>query len=390
MPPRRYWTLDALRGLCALVVFISHCQLWAHFQPSGIIETALKRTLDVFLSGISFACWPKGANHPAVICFFVLSGFCIHHGYVGGHARAAGGVRWRDFFRRRFLRMMPVYWTAALLGFVLVAAEAARPTGDPLLILHSTASLWDLVIRFLAMTNFDPHEVIAGNMPLNTAATELLLYGLYPVFLYVCARGGWAGLGLLFIAAEIVGLRLLGSTSPYWVYNSILMYGVFWYAGALLAHLHARYGTRSCARALVVAWVVFVVLNNIPHFYGLSVIRQNAWGVVCVLAMAQCLHFESTGRLPTSFRVGFLEYIGDISYSLYAVHTPVILLGTWALVHLNARSYSLQLFTTGLAAVFVTLVVHHGIERVFYHSRSRAQEAPAIAEPQRVMARADD
>src|SRR5512135_3200517 len=103
---RRYWTLDVLRGVCALTIFVSHWILWARFTPQGGIETALYRGLHAITDTFAWLFWPKGGNHAAVICFFVLSGFCIHIAYARDAQSGRRDIPWRRFYWRRFLRIM--------------------------------------------------------------------------------------------------------------------------------------------------------------------------------------------------------------------------------------------------------------------------------------------
>jgi peptidoglycan/LPS O-acetylase OafA/YrhL len=375
-PARRFWSLDALRGVCALVVFLSHWHLWAQFAPHGWMETAAHRAMDWILATFTAVAWPTGGNHPAVICFFVLSGFCIHYPFARATREQGGEKSWRLFYGRRFFRIMPVYWTAALMGFVLVSAEILHPSGSSLLAHHSDSSPADALIRLFAATDFVPREILAGNGPLSTVGIEIVLYALYPLFFLAVARGHWMPLGILSVALEGVGLILLPHFSPYWVYNSVFMYTIFWYAGALTAHYFVQNGTRSFARELIVTWIAFILLNQVPHFYGLSVLKQNLFGLLCVYVVLQCLHAETShATVALKPPIHTLRYAGQVSYSLYVVHTPTLLLATWALIRLGVTSYSVQLLVTMASALTATLVVHYGIERVFY--RPRGQSRPA-------------
>ena len=65
-----------------------------------------------------------------------------------------------------------------------------------------------------------------------------------------------------------------------------------------------------------------------------------------------------------------LRYSGRISYSLYAMHTPAIMLATWGLLSFTGiRDYLVQLAVTFTATAALTLLTYHGVERVFYRPR---------------------
>src|SRR3954462_6437564 len=70
--PLRLRSLDALRGICAGVVFLSHWYLWSDFPPANFIEHLIHRTGYVLHEAVVILTWPTGGHHPAVIGFFVL------------------------------------------------------------------------------------------------------------------------------------------------------------------------------------------------------------------------------------------------------------------------------------------------------------------------------
>jgi len=64
------------------------------------------------------------------------------------------------------------------------------------------------------------------------------------------------------------------------------------------------------------------------------------------------------------------RWTGDISYSLYAVHVPVILFVTWAMTCSGRPGYLWHLATTLLLSLAVTVAMHYGIEKRFYRPRA--------------------
>ena len=374
--PARLWSLDALRGACALVVFLSHWHLWSNFSPHGALQQTV-RAAGEFLHG-SFAAltWPTGGHHPAVIGFFVLSGFCIHYPFERRARLGRPRPGWDDYFRRRFRRIMPVYWAACTLGLAFVAAEKLHPSGSVLLGLHATAPLADVLVRFAGLAGLYPHEIFAGNYILTTVAVELLMYAAYPLFYRYTARGAWVGLGVAFLALHLAAILLLPYVTPFWVFNSPLMLGIFWYAGALAAHLFLAGRAHVRAPGVLLAWVAFLLLKATPdlfgiNFYGLNLLKQAAWGLVCVLGILWVIRRELLRPqwVHRPFSAALCR-AGDFSYSLYAMHTPALMLASWALILADCQNYLAQLAATLAASLTATFAVHFGIERVFYRPRS--------------------
>lgn len=352
-------------------MFLSHWHLWSDFAPSGRAERFVRAFGENCYDTFVALTWPTGGHHPAVICFFVLSGFCIHYPFAQRALNAQPIAPWGEYFRRRFRRIMPAYWAACLLGLVFVAFELWRPSGSELLALHATAPFSEIVVRFTGLSGLYPREIFAGNYLLNTVAVEIVMYALYPWFHYHAIRGRWKILGIVFIAMQVAAVLLLQLVTPFWVFNSVLMLGLFWYLGALAAHFFVNRGARVPGWVFVVSWLAFLGLKMLPHFYGLNVLRQAAWALVCALGILWALHREAMH--PESRDrpfVAAMRYSGKISYSLYAVHTPAIMLATWLLVVVvGSHDYFLQLAATFAASVAATLLTYYGVERVFYRPR---------------------
>ncbi|MBL9187606.1 MAG: acyltransferase [Opitutaceae bacterium] len=374
----RFWSLDVLRGLCAGIVFLSHWHIWSNFAPQGAAESFIRGIGQNLYDFVTLMTWPTGGQHPAVIGFFVLSGFCIHYPFERRALTGGKNRSWRDYFWQRFRRIAPVYWTASALGLVLVAAEWWRPTGDPLLTLHAMASAPHLVVRFLGIAGAYPEEILAGNYILNTVSGEILMYACYPLFHVFALRGRWGGLGATFLGLQLAAIAALGMLSPYWVFSSVFMLGIFWYAGALAAHLFlAGRGPRS-GRWLIAAWALFLALKATPHFAGLNLLKQAAWGLVCFLGILWLVRWELSHPAVGGQRtIVSLCRLGDVSYSLYAMHTPAMMLASWALLQIGRPSYPIQLAATLIASLVATWLVHVGIERRFYAPKSQAATTSA-------------
>jgi peptidoglycan/LPS O-acetylase OafA/YrhL len=367
----RYWSLDILRGICALSVFLNHWPLWSNFKPGDGAQTAihlgLERAYHVFINLV----WPTGGQHPALICFFVLSGFCVHCPFERRIGQPGATVDWRDYFRRRIWRIMPIYWTGVLLGLVVVAAEHWRPTADPLLLLHTGVTPAQAAARLGGWAGLWPEEIFAGNYILNTVGVEILIYAAYPFFFRAAAANRWRWLGALAIGLQLLALAVRHYVDPFVLYTSVLIMGLFWYLGALAAHLHWKRAWQVPGWGVGALWALFLTLQMTPHFFGLNMIKQLVWGLVCMGGIGWLLNWEARHEAKRDHPVSrALRWTGEISYPLYAVHTPVILLVNWSLLSLTAnRNYAWQLSLNLLLPIALTLLVHYGIERRYYRPR---------------------
>lgn len=367
----RYWSLDIFRGVCALTVFFNHWPLWSNFVPVGagqtVIHTALWDIYQVFIK----LTWPTGGQHPALICFFVLSGFCVHLPFEWKIATRTRTIDWKDYFARRFRRIMPVYWVGVLLGLIFVAAEIWRPTGDLLLRLHSAATPGQVTARVGGWSGLWPQEIFAGNYILHTVGTEIVIYAAYPLFYLAAAAGRWLLLGTIVIGLQLLALMLLRWMDPYVLFPGVLMMGLFWYLGALAAHLRLKRAWQVPGWWVGALWALFLGLQQTPHFFGLNLIKQLVWGLVCMGGIVWLIGWEERNQSSRNLAATrLLRWTGEISYPLYAVHTPAILLVNWSLLSFSSTpSYAWQLSLNLVVPILVTLAVHYGIERRFYRPR---------------------
>src|SRR5450432_818011 len=121
--------VDMLRGVAALSVLAFHARviLWV-----GASERWAKvGTHGSLLDWLGYATLPFRYGYLGVPLFFVISGYCIHRPNI---KKLAGGVLgWRQFFRRRFIRIYPVLIVALALTALLDRWVLARHPDDSLL-----------------------------------------------------------------------------------------------------------------------------------------------------------------------------------------------------------------------------------------------------------------
>jgi len=152
------------------------------------------------------------------------------------------------------------------------------------------------------------------------------------------------------------------------LFGSVLVMAFFWYLGALAAHLRAKHLWRVRGVWLAGVWAVFLGLKQIPHFYGLNMLKQAVFGVVCMGLIGWLLEWEMR-HAGLRDRAGsrLLRWFGDISYPLFAVHAPVIFLVNWCMLTVTgSNSYAGQLAINLTLPVVVAVAVHHAIEQRFY------------------------
>src|SRR5262249_28336594 len=104
--------LESLRGIAILLVFTFHVHGFVLY-PSSTASNVVSVPMAFVRAG-----------HAGVDLFFVLSAFLLSRPFLAD-GLGGGGVRWVAYFGRRALRILPLYWTAVLVGTVLSASRPA-------------------------------------------------------------------------------------------------------------------------------------------------------------------------------------------------------------------------------------------------------------------------
>jgi peptidoglycan/LPS O-acetylase OafA/YrhL len=289
----RYSILDALRILLAFWVTMSHFEVFPLFAGADA-TTKLGRAL---VHGWSSIVW----GVPAVIGFFVISGFCIHLPYRHDEKLPVG-----RYYARRYIRILvPV--TAAILISRLIGNRQAI-IGEQSILWHSV--LWSL-------------------------ACEEIYYAVYPLARLLRNRFGWGALlvPLFLFAAILAAVRpeepnasALGTVEA-----AVVLFPI-WLLGCILAEQSDR------LPALDSFWVIW--RWRFLAWFG-------SW-------LCEMIHFKAkVSSTQTMLWFGILAYFWikkEIAYSKH--HQPWTLLASWGL-----WSYSLYLMHVPALALLAKLQV---------------------------------
>lgn len=385
-PAGRYASLDVVRGLAALSVLLFHLN---SMFPAPERPGFLDHLLSLFERALAVV-WFGGGIHPGVVVFIVLSGFCIHLPLARRPGLSAQPGFWRSYAVRRFYRIGPVYWAASLLGLAVAAAAALHPVA------HAKFALPHLSWQGAAITLsgltglFQPlslrFEFHPGNAILNTVAVEMLLYASYPLLVGVrglAGSGTVLGVAIALYALQIV-LRIAGVPAEL-LHSSYLEFLLYWVLGASAAEAFARGGTRASVGRGAAASAVFAALF-FGWSYGVQVKGAHVVKTVLLALATAYMLYTATLRErlagPSQGRLlSWLCALGDRSYSLYVVHTPVIgaaIVGCgWLFGDANAS------WVRWLAATLILVAT-----AAFYKTVERPSHRYALAQARRIAARA--
>lgn len=350
-PSPRIDSLDSLRGLAAMTVMFHHYLLvYPSIYPYGQPNIPQVSTLLQFTP--LHLLW---AGYEAVLLFFVLSGFVLSLPYWK-HNRFDYG----PFILRRWARVWIPYIIAVSLA-ALVALPLARLAVPGLSVWFGWGWEHPSIDAYLN------HVLLIGNLDSNSYGTQFLpvVWSLryemiaslaFPVLLFITRTIAWPWVLLLGVALNAVS-QLYPASGSFRPLQYILMFLV----GILLArhkdHLIARF--TAFPRTASVPLLALALVLYLCTWFGWHQDRHRIEVVLldsgitagAALAIIIALGSRTANRL-LSWRP--IAWLGKVSYSIYLMHTLVLL----TVVHLLGRS--LPIWPLLLACVPLTLLVSWG------------------------------
>jgi peptidoglycan/LPS O-acetylase OafA/YrhL len=361
---RRLGYLDGMRAAASLYVVVFHAVIGF---PRGELTGAwrlLKRA--------------AAFGHEAVAVFIVLSGYCLMLPIVRPE-RALVPFRASEFMLRRAFRILPPYYAAVALSLVLLA-------GIDVLGTPGTGTIWDDSLPGFGLAPIGSHLVLVHNWipnlafqingPLWSVATEWQIYFFFPWLLLPMWRRFGAPAALL--VSLVLGYAPL-AWAPRAAHTAIPWYLALFCLGMSAAGLvHAgRPGERRLRERLPWGRLTFGLWAAAAvggWLFGTVWFRSKPLtDLLLGFATATFLVYAGVRDGATHVSMAWLGSrpavaLGQMSYSLYLTHLPVVALCHFALVPLglSAGVHALALLTF---SVPLSLLVAHGfylaVERRF-------------------------
>ena len=309
-------SVQLLRAVAALLVALYHGQLAFSnrgSEPAFVAETYL-----------------FGFGQVGVHVFFVISGFIMVYSSRFDPRFAA-----RDFFRRRLLRIYPIYWLCAI-AYLLVHALIGKPYE------LQTAKLVGALLLF-------PGRASAIIGPAWTLSFEMYFYLCFGIAMI-------AGLsrGLLLLVTAFAGSVALGFFFQVHtlVTDSLLLEFI---AGAAIGWLLVTGNLPRRGGTVMIGSSVIVFGCGILWGYD-RLPGAIMWGVPSALIVAGVVSREATKGVPFWLRrVGML---GDSSYALYLIHILFITLA----LEIAKRTPGSERWEPAVVALIVAAIAQLGAE----------------------------
>lgn len=317
--------LDTLRGLAAASIVAYHA--FAMVAPS-------REALWILFCSPAF---PLVNGRPAVILFFVLSGFVLH-GALSAEQERRGRVDYRGFALKRLCRIYLPFAAAAF--FALAAAMVAVHFGT-----LAADAVPKPMAGWPAAASFEP-SVFAGLLALSGVETDMALNSVawslvhelrislvLPLLFLLVRRQGAAALGgataLAWVACQALESPVFTSApltmaeATFQSFPSVaasltatIYYLPMFLIGALAAEvaprlsaLLDRFGAARMAACFVAGYLLLWWPNDAVAAIGAAVL-------VVLVARSAIFRRLAGLRVPA--------FLGRVSYSLYLTHLPLL------------------------------------------------------------------
>ena len=315
---RRSASLDGLRGLAALSIFVFHG--WLYTMPA---PDATDRS--------SVGDYAAHELRLGLVAFFVLSGFLLSRPWF---AAALGGrtpPSLRRYVRARAARILPAYY-AALTGSIVLLWGLK---GTPGLRLPPAG---ELPLFAVFGQNFSPASVMKLDPPMWSLAVEVMFYALLPLIGWLALRlaprrSTQALVPLALLALGLLYNRAIAGQDLGMTFSKSLAAMLPYFALGMLAALalHGRTVGIGLKRMLVAAGVALIAADATAKAVDAAagIAAQALFLVIRDLPSATgfALIVGALAGAPSGRIVGgrMLAGMGTISYGFYLWHVPVLM-----------------------------------------------------------------
>ncbi|MER5962887.1 acyltransferase [Streptomyces sp. NPDC002057] len=368
-PPARLDSLTGLRFFAALAVFVCHSSFLLIGSASLVLPTFTDQERNAAVQAVTGQLGGLGVGF-----FFILSGFVLTWS-----ARTTD--RTGAFYRRRFVKILPLYYVSGAAATVL---------------------LWDLGVRWqdlLAYATFlqvwvpNPEVSFSVLTPGWSLAVEAVFYLVFPLvigrFRRLGRRAAWTGLAvcaavaflvpvLAYVlpagAGELVGAPNQMGFQTWFAYVLPLGRLCDFFAGVFAALLvtSGRFPRVGMGWALASFVPCYVVASNTPYLFG----QRAPLLIPCVLLIVAAAQGDAARR-PTFLSSRTMVLLGNVSFAFYLCHHLVLYAFHSKVLHGPFDSVAMvAVYVVSTLAVSLALawVLHRYVEMPIVRRFSTAKE----------------
>ncbi|MCC3410783.1 MAG: acyltransferase [Microcoleus sp. PH2017_29_MFU_D_A] len=325
-PHKKLNLLQVYRGIGALLVVMFH-----------VNQMSTERLNQVTFFNLFQAGW-SGVDY-----FFVLSGFIM----VYVHRSAIGKKdQLKSFLVKRCVRIYPIYWiiTLTVVFFFLLIPGFANA---------QDLSLDKIILSLLLIPQYGKPILDVG----WTLVYEIYFYVLFSIAIWLKPKQSVPLLSAWLFVTFLHFSKVVTFPDAFFLLN--LVFGnmnLEFVLGGLAAYIVLKYNNKITNYR----WILFGIANLGYVILGLFV----AWGNIefdriktfavlaaILIVAATSIDLKDSPRLPY-----LLIFLGDASYSIFLLHSPVISATTKIVQKANLGKYFDGFFAPAMVALFAVVV----------------------------------
>lgn len=302
----RYRLVDFSRGVAAILIAILHWNVfmidadWGSYAAGGLMPP-LANILGPIYTHAEFG----------VQYFWILSGFVFAHVY--GRDQVGFG----EYASRRLARLYPLHLMTLLLVAVLQIIVVAL-IGTTLF--YGSADVYHFVLNLFFIPSLGFEDTLSFNGPIWSVAVELPIYILF--WLYARSLPGNAVSALLVAAMFFMLQPVIG-------FSKIDLCGMLFFIGVAIFYLCRNIPALPLAYLSVLAWIIGVAAAlMVPAVAGTTTLMLIiGFGPLLAILSAFDRLAKDNGAL-----IDHGASFGDLSYSMYLLHVPLLLVIAIAMI----------------------------------------------------------
>ncbi len=325
-----------------------------------------------------FSVWPFTGGFVGVDVFFVISGYLITGGILKDDSHHS--FSFSDFYIRRSRRLFPALLSTIVISYA-VSFLAFSPIDFEKMSASTMFSLTGVSNFYFWMSAdyFDSASILKPLLHTWSLSVELQFYLLWPLLLITLAKFGRLSVSIGAAALSVLGFLLSlyaikhDSTGAYY----LTQYRFWEFAAGGLVFLFRRSNMFSRLDKihgwLLLAGLALVLIpvfsySNKTTFPGINALMPVIGAMLILLSGDKTKSGNALSAKPAS-------YIGEISYSLYLVHWPVVVFAQYIFVREFSGVRGLLLVAVSFA---ISIPMHRFIEKPLRRPDALKLSGPAF------------
>lgn len=331
MHKNRIGSLDSMRGIAALVVVIFHClisfPIFHNATYQGFYENWFIKISNITPLNLIWA------GNQAVLLFFILSGYVLSLPFLKRTQPNYFIFAVKRFFRI-YVPYIVVMFISVLLLILFADFQGVKSLSSTFNERWNHPITYDAILAYLLMINYDTTNV---NGVVWSLYHEMRISLVFPLLMIIVMKYKWIKASILstgiililFLSFSILSNFFVTGLSSALVYSlrETSYYALFFVFGTILAKQQQQLKTFILSKNPLLLIPLFILalifINNKWMSLRNNTLEDMISGFGIVMLFITILN---SVKIRKQLNSKPLLFLGKISYSLYLVHIPVMMI----------------------------------------------------------------